>query len=806
MKALLYRACRAILKWMTRPTLTGADNMPQPGTSEPGDEVVYVLHHRAITDLAMLDIACVQAGFESPFSTLTSVEFSERNRFFSLYRSKGGRMTAPSNAERLCRLLEAPDELRDRLVFVPVSVFWGRAMSGESTLLKNMTSEDWAVTGRIKRLLNLIINRRNIFVHTGIPIPAKSITADNEATEILARRVSRLLRVRLRQQKQTALGPDFSHRRTLLQQVVNSTNVKQAITQEVANGTKLGKAERRAKKYARTIASDMSHPTIRVLARLLRWFWNQIYDGIEVHGLEALEEVSASHTLVYVPSHRSHLDYLLLSYLLYYRGFMIPHIAAGDNLNLPILGPILRRGGAFFMRRSFRDNPLYAAVFNEYLFEVYRHGHCVEFFPEGGRTRTGRLLPARMGLLKMTVDHQQRGLPKPLALVPVYFGYEKVVEGSSYLSELRGADKTSESITDVFRNLKLIKQDFGSVRVNIGEAIKLDVWLDEHSHGTEAPDLETLGRELMIGINKQADLNPVNLVALVTLATPKIAIEEHRLLAQIACYQNLLTLLHPDRDIVTNLPPEEVVRHVEKLGLLTRDEETFGAVLTHAPFSAVLMTWYRNNVVHTLALPSLIACLLVKRRRGISARQIASMVELIYPYLANELSADTQEQTVDACLDIMTKMKLLECNSPAKNPKQTKAANHGEGLYSTPPPAQPEHLQLTLLANLVSQTLERMFIVIQQLEQGSENREQLRSRSQAVAQRISRLYGINAPEFSDQRLFDQFIDTLLRRGMVHTDENGQLSYDPAVSQVLRAAEFVIDPQIRHGVLSADAYK
>ncbi len=806
MKALLYRFCRAILKWMTRPTLTGADNIPQPGSSETGDEVVYVLHHRAITDLAMLDIACVQAGFESPFSTLTSGDFSERNRFFSLYRSKGGRMTAPSNAERLCRLLEAPDNLRDRLVFVPVSVFWGRAMSGEGTLLKNMTSEDWAVTGRIKRLLNLVINRRNIFVHTGRPIPAKSITADNEATEILARRVSRLLRVRLRQQKQTALGPDFSHRRTLLHQVVTSTNVKQAITQEVANGTKQSKAERRARKYARTIASDMSHPTIRVLARILRWFWNQIYDGIEVHRLEALEEISASHTLVYVPSHRSHLDYLLLSYLLYYRGFMIPHIAAGDNLNLPILGPILRRGGAFFMRRSFRDDPLYAAVFNEYLFEVYRHGHCVEFFPEGGRTRTGRLLPARMGLLKMTVDHQQRGLPKPLALVPVYVGYEKVVEGSSYLSELRGADKTSESITDVFRNLKLIKQDFGSVRVNIGEAIKLDVWLDEHGHDSQPPDLEQLGRELMIGINKQADLNPVNLVALVTLATPKIAIEEHRLLEQIACYQNLLTLLHPHRDVVTNLPPADVVHHVEELGLLTRDEETFGAVLTHAPFSAVLMTWYRNNVVHTLALPSLIACLLVKRSRGLSARQIESMVGLIYPYLANELSADPQEQTVDACLDIMTEMKLLKCSPPDEKANQPEAENSSAGLYSAPAPAQLEHLQLTLLANLVSQTLERMFIVIQQLEQGSEDREQLRSRSQAVAQRISRLYGINAPEFSDQRLFDQFIDTLLRRGMVSTDENGQLSYDPAISQVLRAAEFVIDPQIRHGVLSADAYK
>ncbi len=806
MKAFIYRFCRAILKWIARPTLTGADNIPGEDA-----EIVYVLHHRAITDLAMLDIACVQAGFVSPFTSMTLADesgeegFTERHRFFALYRSKGGRMTAPSNPDRLLRLLESPPELRDKIVFVPVSVFWGRAMSGEGTFFKNITSEGWAVTGRIKRLLNLVINRRNIFVHTGRPIPALSICDEDEATEILARRVSRLLRVRLRQQKQTALGPDFSHRRTLLHQVVTSTNVKQAITAEVANGVKQGKAERLARKYARTIASDMSHPTIRVLARLLRWFWNQIYNGIEVAGIESLEEVSASHTLVYVPSHRSHLDYLLLSYLLYFRGFMIPHIAAGDNLNLPLIGPILRRGGAFFMRRSFRDNPLYAAVFNEYLYEVYRHGHCVEFFPEGGRTRTGRLLPARMGLLKMTVDHQLRGLPKPLALVPVYFGYEKVVEGSSYLSELRGADKQSESVTDVFRNLKLIKQNFGSVQVNIGEAIKLDEWLVAHSPcgAEEPPNLEQLGRDVMIGINQQANLNPVNLVALVTLATPKIAIEEHRLLAQIACYQKLLSTLNPGCEVVTGLAPDEVVEHVEELGLLTRDEEPFGPVLTHGPFNAVMMTWYRNNVVHTLALPSLIACLLVKRRRGVSASQIKSMVELIFPYLANELSTQAEIQKVQSCLDAMSELGLLERSSA---PTAAGSKSRTICLYSAPPPAHPEHLQLTLLSNLVSQTLERMFIVIQQLAQGDMDRDTLRTRSQGVAQRISRLYGINAPEFSDLRLFEQFIDALIRHGMVQVAEDGGLTYDPAVERVLRAAEFVIDPQIRHGVLAAGTYR
>ena len=84
--------------------------------------------------------------------------------------------------------------------------------------------------------------------------------------------------------------------------------------------------------------------------------------------------------------------------------------------------------------------------------------------------------------------------------------------------------------------------------------------------------------------------------------------------------------------------PDEVISYVEHLGLLHRDEEEFGAVLGHDPFTAVLMTWYRNNVVHTLALPSLVACLLVKRRRSVGRGRLREMVHGVYPYLAQELS------------------------------------------------------------------------------------------------------------------------------------------------------------------------
>ena len=199
------------------------------------------------------------------------------------------------------------------------------------------------------------------------------------------------------------------------------------------------------------------------------------------------------------------------------------------------------------------------------------------------------------------------------------------------------------------------------------------------------------------------------------------------------------------------------------------------------------MTWYRNNVVHTLALPSLIACLLLKRRRAVSANQLHQMVARVYPYLAMELSCDKSLDGLPACLDAMVAAGLLLCK---------------DGQYSPPSPAQESHSMLSLLANLVSQALERMFIVIHELSEGAADREELRSKSQLVAQKISRLYGINAPEFSDPRLFDQFIDSLVAEGMLCADGDGSLRYDAGVEQVLRAAEFVIDPNIRHGVISA----
>ncbi|TNF89836.1 MAG: glycerol-3-phosphate 1-O-acyltransferase PlsB [Gammaproteobacteria bacterium] len=790
LRALGYRISRRIIGWLVKPQLAGTEaelqlSAPEGASAPDTNKFIYVMDARSLSDLIVVDLVCERLEMPGPLEPIEYSGHTEERRFFFLSRSAGGwfrKDTMQTYSERMIRVLANADENCEASL-LPVAVFWGRAPQKEGSIWRAMMSENWAVTSRLKRMASLIFSRKFIVVSYGTPIPLKELagTEDNR----VVRRAARLLRVRLRNQRVATLGPDFSHQRTLTEQILGSRAVRHAIEN---SDLKPAQADRRARKAVQSMASNMSFPTIRVLSRLLTWFWQEIYDGVEVHGMQRLQQVAESHTLVYVPSHRSHIDYLLLSYLLFYRGLMIPHIAAGENLNMPVVGSILRRGGAFFMRRQFRDDPIYSAVFSEYLYQVYRRGHCVEYFPEGGRSRTGRLLPARLGLIKMTLDCHDRGVPRPLAMVPVYFGYEKLIEASSYLDELRGTEKKRESIADIFRSLRLIREDFGKVDVNFGEPVIVDDWIGT---APENPPF-ALGQEVMLRINEAASINPVNLIALVTLSTPRFAVDESRLIEQIDCY---LALLRADADqhdfTVTSMSGAEVVRYVEQLGMIKREHHEFGDILCHDPFNAVLMTWYRNNVAHTLALPALIACLVHPRRHPLNKLALSTMVDTVYPYIAEELYVRVDPTATDRWLTRMVELGLLEL--------------HPTGGYLAPPAGDPNQHRLELLSTIIQPTLERLYIVIALLasstEPGSERtRESLQDDSRKIAQKMSRIYGLNAPEFFDARLFNLFVDKLVADGVINEREDGTLTHTAIVDDVLKAAQAVINSEFRYAIL------
>lgn len=221
----------------------------------------------------------------------------------------------------------------------------------------------------------------------------------------------------LDRQREVVLGPDLSDRRNVMQSVLKSRDVQEAIRRESIRGKiSMLEAERRAIGYVNEIVSDYSHSAVRFADLALTRLWTQLYDGVEVHNFSTVRELAKDYEIVYTPCHRSHIDYLLLSYVIYKRGLMVPYIAAGDNLNLPFVGQLLRGGGAFFIRRSFRGNGLYTSVFKEYLYSILSRNTPLEYFIEGGRSRTGRLLPPKTGMLAMTVHSHYVAVPNRLYL------------------------------------------------------------------------------------------------------------------------------------------------------------------------------------------------------------------------------------------------------------------------------------------------------------------------------------------------------------------------------------------------------
>ncbi|CAG8839722.1 360_t:CDS:2, partial [Racocetra persica] len=177
----------------------------------------------------------------------------------------------------------------------------------------------------------------------------------------------------------------------------------------------------------------------------------------------AIHAAQNSQSLIILPCHKSHIDYLVISYIFYRLGLALPHIAAGDNLDMPIVGKVLKRGGAFFIRRTWGDDQLYGSIVKEYLECLLESGHSIECFIEGTRSRTGKLLPPKLGILKIIFECILSGRAKDCWIVPVSLQYDKVIETETYVNELLGSPKAKETLWSVVTNTRLLQLKWGRI-------------------------------------------------------------------------------------------------------------------------------------------------------------------------------------------------------------------------------------------------------------------------------------------------------------------------------------------------------
>lgn len=783
---------RGLLKLLVKPRFTLPEDW-QASTLP----TFYVLDHDSLTERLLLASELRKHALP-PLDSLQTGQEQLPDNLLCLKRppSLGKAFMGPQPTDDLKHfwaLLQSQPELDAQVI--PVSFFWGRAPRREEPLLKILTAETWAFTGSLQRFFAILLHGRQLWIEVGTPYRARNlldpVQLKARGTTHAANKSQRLLNLYFRRVRTRVLGPDLSHRRTLVNGLMASPALKEAIQQ--GTPAEQRKAREQALRYINEIASNVSYPVLLVLDRLLTSLWNRLYDGVRVQGLERIKHLAGQHTLVYLPCHRSHIDYLLLSYVLFKNGLMPPHIAAGINLNMPVIGPLLRRGGAFFMRRSFRDNPLYTLVFNEYFYRLLSQGHPVEFFVEGGRSRTGRTLPPRAGMLLMTLRALQRGTHKPLLLVPVYLGYEKVLEGNTYLSELQGRSKKKESPLDLLRVLRNLRQYFGRVDVSFGQPLNLDhLTLPAGDEAALRQAVDPLCQQVARGINQAAALNRVNLVALALLANPHRALETSNLLAQVGMLSELARM-----NGLTGLPegqPEDWVKAAEQLGFIEKLEHPLGAIYRCQEQQGVLLTWYRNNALHCFALPGLVAFLFMNQK-SLNVTTLQQQIRLVYPLLAEELfmpclQGDALDQQLDTTLQQLRQLGLLEANN--------------EGQWQRPDEHLPTGVRLRLLGSLVQPALERFYLLLALLERSGSStldRQTLVEKTRQMAQRLAILQGLNSPEYSDGRLFEQTLQQLIAQGWLTEDEAGRLTYTEALVQVTRRARRLFDPQLRHSLLS-----
>lgn len=804
LRRLIFGALRRVLYlWVRSETINQSSLTLQLDRSRP---VFYALPSPSLTDLAVVDRECTKAGLPRPVLPVAVGPLHEPAAFFYLtpdpdWLGRQDKRGAPPTLERLIAAIG--EHAEEDAQIIPVSVFWGQTPASESSPWKLLFADSWAVTGRLRRLLSVLILGRKTRVQFSAPIHLRELVQHNKGQERTVRMAQRLLRVHFRNLKTAVIGPDISHRRNLVKGLVHDPLVRQAISDE-AEREKIpyAKAEAKALHYGNEIASDYTYTAIRFLEVVLSWFWNKIYDGIKVNHIEQVQGIAPGHEVIYVPCHRSHIDYLLLSYLLFRNGLTPPHIAAGINLNMPVIGGLLRRGGAFFMRRTFKGNPLYTAVFNEYLHTLFTKGFPVEYFVEGGRSRTGRMLQPRPGMLAITLRSFLRSSRTPIVFVPVYIGYERVLEGRTYLGELRGASKKKESIFDIFKVIGALKQRFGQVYVNFGEPIRLGAFLDQQQPGWREQDLapqfrpawlnETttrLGQTVAQHLNGAAAINPVNLVALALLSTSRLALDERALIRVLDLYLALLRQV-PYSSHVT-LPEGDgkaLIEHVRGMELLAEQKDALGRILYLDESNAVLMTYYRNNVLHIFALPALLASFFLSSSR-MSRELVGQYVQALYPYLQAELflrwTPEQLDEAIDQWLSALVEQGLLRFEN---------------GVYLRPAPSSRQFVLLTLLARAITQTLQRFYMATSLLlnsGQHSLNAEELEDLCVMMAQRLSILHGLNAPEFFDKTLFRHFIQTLVREGVLLPDGNGKLGYHDKLAELAEGvAKRVLSAELR----------
>jgi glycerol-3-phosphate O-acyltransferase len=442
--------------------------------------------------------------------------------------ASGGR--GLSEGDNLVRSLFELQRKREKpILLVPQVFVWSKFPDtrGTEPLDFLLGPREWPSPART--VAQFLYNYKRVELKLGEPIDLRAFLAEStdKSDAVLLRRLTYAVLRKLERERRSVTGPAEKAPERVRQEIMRSPRLRSVIDDLVHERADLYRLQARALEMLEELQATPDRTTVKMLEVVFDRVFQRIYAGLEYDraDLDRLREAAKYGTLVLLPSHKSHIDYLILSYIFNAENLPLPLIAAGDNLDFFPVGGILRRGGAFFIRRSFRGDRLYAGVVDAYVRRLMRDGYPIELFLEGGRSRTGKLLPPKFGLLTMIVDAALAVVDRPSQFVPVSIGYERVVEGETYEHELQGGEKRKEDAAGLLKSSEMLRHRYGRINMQVGSILTLTEIAEEL--GTPLHPLTPakrrsvvtrLANRVMDEINRVTAITPGALSALVLLS------------------------------------------------------------------------------------------------------------------------------------------------------------------------------------------------------------------------------------------------------------------------------------------------
>lgn len=785
------------------------DDLRETGAIDPSKPIFYIIRHQSASDLLTLQIACKRQNLPDPLGT---VEIKGKRLARTLCLEKptpifswrtAGKTTAIAQGVELHDLYANDPTLDAQLI--PATLIWGRTPTKEKnnasvvTLLADQESPSW-----IGKLFIVLFAGRNTLVRFSEALSFRVLVDQHHSDDVTARKLIRVARFHFHRQKIAATGPRLMHRQQMFTAMFASPAIKKLIDDEIKkSGESEAQVHKRALAIMNEIAGDYRDSMILFFERILGWLWNRLYNGIEIGNAKVLRELARDgHEIIYVPCHRSHMDYLLLTYVIFHEGLVTPRIAAGINLSFWPAGPLFRRAGAFFIRRSFRGNRLYSTIFREYLSLLFERGYSVKYYTEGGRSRTGRLLAPKTGMLTMTLQSLLRGIDRPLTLVPVYIGYEHVMEVGTYHKELSGSQKKKESITGVLKAIKNLR-NYGKGYVNFGQPININQFLTTQApdwksyvNPTEpqkpvwlTPTVNLLANEVMTSVNKSAALNGVALVALILLSTENKALSKGDLEEQLEFFLTIQRSA-PYSELLT-IPTEsgrDLLAQVIALGKVTIEMDSFGDMISLSPSAVLEMRYYRNNILHAYILPGLI-CRILDRSAKVAHLELIQQLQSLIALIKTDLFLWQSPNTVASQAD-----EVLQALAAANIIKQSKAEfwslTNDKKLRSN----------VRVMGECMNETMQRIAIICSLVSRLAPIKKNLlETHIVAIAKRLLVLNNINAPEFIDKKAQANLVTAIKEQGYLYSNEQNLICKSETFAEIETMTNNLIDAEVLQSI-------